>query len=42
MMDDEGDERVAAAYGENFARLRNVKAKYDPGNHFRVNHNIRP
>ena len=38
--DDAG--RVAEAYGANLARLRAVKAKVDPGNLFRVNHNIPP
>ena len=44
MMDDEGDARVRAAYGENHARLQPCwKQKYDPGNLlFRVNQNIRP
>ncbi len=39
---DESDERLPAAYGENTARLRKVKAKYDPGNFFQVNQNIEP
>ena len=34
--------RVAEAYGANFARLKQIKAKYDPANFFRVNHNITP
>jgi FAD/FMN-containing dehydrogenase len=39
---DESVARTAAAYGENFARLAQMKAKYDPGNLFRSNRNIRP
>jgi FAD/FMN-containing dehydrogenase len=39
---DEGDERTRASYGKNYDRLAQVKAKYDPGNLFRVNRNIAP
>jgi FAD/FMN-containing dehydrogenase len=42
MMDDEVDGRIQATYGDNFARLRTIKAKYDPTNLFRVNQNIPP
>jgi hypothetical protein len=42
MMDDEGEARIKATYGDNYKRLGKLKKKYDPGNLFRVNQNIRP
>lgn len=41
-MMEEGDDRIKAAYGENYDRLRRVKAAYDPDNFFHVNQNIPP
>jgi len=40
--DDETGEPVATAYGPNYRRLQQIKAKYDPKNFFRMNQNIRP
>ncbi|MDH3574302.1 MAG: FAD-binding oxidoreductase [Desulfobacteraceae bacterium] len=40
MTGDEGD-RVAAAYGANYARLKQIKKKYDPENIFHNNQNIK-
>ena len=42
MMMEEGQERIRAAYRDNFDRLAEIKAKYDPTNLFRINQNIRP
>jgi FAD/FMN-containing dehydrogenase len=40
---DEGEAGVASAYeSETFARLRGLKAQYDPTNFFHLNQNIRP
>lgn len=41
-MMEEGQERVQATYRDNYPRLAEVKAKYDPENFFRVNQNIKP
>lgn len=41
-MMEEGESRVRASYGDNYERLAAIKAKYDPGNLFRVNQNIKP
>lgn len=35
-------ERVRAAYGKNYARLVEVKQRYDPTNFFRLNQNVKP
>lgn len=41
-MMEEGADRIRATYGENYDRLAEIKAKYDPGNFFNVNQNILP
>lgn len=42
MMMEEGEDRIKASYGDNYERLVAIKTKYDPGNLFRVNQNIKP
>src|SRR6516164_249906 len=42
MIMDEGPDLVQAAYRDNYTRLVQVKAKYDPDNLFHVNQNIKP
>jgi FAD/FMN-containing dehydrogenase len=39
---EEDGERLSTTYGGNYAKLREIKAKYDPENVFRVNQNIKP
>jgi hypothetical protein len=38
---EEGDSLVRAAYGDNYARLAQIKAKYVPQNLFRHSQNIK-
>ena len=38
----EDEDRIRGAYGANYARLSEVKVKYDPDNFFSVNQNVRP
>ncbi len=42
MIMQEGQERIEAAYGDNYERLARIKQTYDPGNFFHVNQNIAP
>jgi FAD/FMN-containing dehydrogenase len=41
-MMEEGDDRVKATYGDHHQRLADIKRRYDPGNLFHINQNIRP
>ena len=41
-LEDEGEARVRAAYGDKYQRLSLIKRKFDPDNFFRVNQNIVP
>jgi FAD/FMN-containing dehydrogenase len=42
LTEEEGDERIRAAYRSNYARLAAIKAKWDPSNLFCMNKNISP
>ena len=42
MMMEEGEDRVKAAYRDNYERLAQIKSNYDPQNLFHVNQNIKP
>jgi len=41
-LEDDATDAATVAYGPNLPRLRDIKAKYDPGNFFRQNVNILP
>ena len=41
-LENEGEARVRAAYGDKYHRLSLIKRKFDPDNFFRVNQNIAP
>ena len=42
LTEEEGDERIRAAYGKHHARLATLKSTWDPDNLFHVNKNIAP
>jgi FAD/FMN-containing dehydrogenase len=42
MGEDETEDQVRASYGQNYARLAEIKRKYDPTNLFHMNQNIKP
>lgn len=41
-LDADDQSRIEDNYGGNYARLAKIKAKYDPGNLFHINQNIKP
>lgn len=42
LMNGEGQDRIRAAYRDNYDRLARIKARYDPDNAFHINQNIKP
>jgi FAD/FMN-containing dehydrogenase len=42
LTEEEGDERIRAAYGNNYERLVEIKSKWDPANLFCMNKNVAP
>jgi FAD/FMN-containing dehydrogenase len=42
LLGEDEPERVSAAFGQNYSRLRELKARWDPENRFRINHNVQP
>ncbi len=42
LTEEEGEERIRAAYGSNYDHLVEVKSRWDPDNVFRMNKNIAP
>ena len=42
LTEEEGEERIHAAYGNNYNRLMEIKTRWDPGNLFQTNKNIAP
>jgi FAD/FMN-containing dehydrogenase len=42
LTEEEGDDRIRAAYGAHYDRLADIKAKWDPTNLFRMNKNVAP
>jgi Berberine and berberine like len=39
---EEGEKILEDTFGDNYSRLREIKRKYDPGNCFRFNQNLKP
>ena len=42
LTEEEGSDRIHAAYGKNYERLTQIKTRWDPGNLFSMNKNIAP